>query len=47
MPADYLPPSENETAGLLPNHELGIKLHLNTNGLKASGYRLVLYYSNN
>lgn len=47
MPADYLPPSENETAGLLPNSELGIKLHLNTTGLKASGYRLVLYYSNN
>jgi predicted Zn finger-like uncharacterized protein len=47
MPADYLPQSENETAGLLPNRELGIKLHLNTTGLKVSGYRLVLYYSNN
>jgi predicted Zn finger-like uncharacterized protein len=47
IPADYLPPAENEAAGLLPNHELGIKLHLNTTGLKPSGYRLVLLYSNN
>jgi predicted Zn finger-like uncharacterized protein len=46
-PADYLPPAESETAGLLPNHELGIKLHLNTADLKPSGYRLVLLYSNN
>lgn len=47
MPANYLPSAENEAAGLLPNHELGIKLHLNTTDLKPSGYRLVLLYSNN
>jgi predicted Zn finger-like uncharacterized protein len=47
IPADYLPLAENEAAGLLPNHELGIKLNLNTTDLKPSGYRLVLLYSNN
>jgi predicted Zn finger-like uncharacterized protein len=47
IPADYLPSAENEAAGLLPNRELGIKLRLNTTGLKPSGYRLVLFYSNN
>lgn len=46
-PADYLPQAENEASGLLPNRELGIKLPLNTTGLKPSGYRLVLLYSNN
>jgi hypothetical protein len=46
IPADYLPQAENEAAGLLPNHELGIKLHLNTTDLKPSGYRLVLLYLN-
>lgn len=46
IPADYLPPTENEASGLLPNHELGIKLRLNTTDLKPSGYRLVLLYSN-
>jgi predicted Zn finger-like uncharacterized protein len=44
-PADYLPHTENESSGLLPNHELGIKLHLNTTNIKPSGYRLVLLYS--
>lgn len=43
-PTDYLPPSENEKTGLLPNHELGIKLNLDTTSLKPSGYRLVLFY---
>ena len=41
-PADYLPPSESPVLGLLPNHELGLKLHLDTADLKPSGYRLVL-----
>jgi predicted Zn finger-like uncharacterized protein len=45
MPADYLPPAANQATGLLSNHELGIKLRLNTTGLKPSGYRLVLLYS--
>lgn len=43
-PKDYLPPQENEPAGLLPNHELIVKLHLNTNDLRPTGYRLVLFY---
>lgn len=47
IPADYLPQSENESLGLPPNHELGIKLHLNTTNLKPSGYRLALLYLNN
>ncbi len=46
-PADYLPPSHNETAGLQPNLDFSIKLRLDTSDLKPSGYRLVLLYSNN
>lgn len=45
-PADYLPPLESEKFGLLPNHELGIKLHLDVADLKPTGYRLVLFYPN-
>ena len=44
-PADYLPPQESMQAGLLPNHELSIKLHLNTASLKPFGYRLAFFYS--
>jgi predicted Zn finger-like uncharacterized protein len=47
IPADYLPPTENEPVGLPPNHEVSIKLHLNTTTLKPAGYRLALLYSNN
>jgi predicted Zn finger-like uncharacterized protein len=43
-PTDYLSSTENETTGLLPNHEINIKLHLDTTGIKPSGYRLVLFY---
>lgn len=43
-PVDYLPPVENEATGLLPNHELSIKLQLDTTSLKPTGYRLVLFY---
>lgn len=46
-PADYLPQTESESSGLLPNHELSVKLHLNTTNIKPSGYRLVLLYSGN
>ncbi|MBI5909759.1 MAG: DUF3426 domain-containing protein [Betaproteobacteria bacterium] len=46
-PADYLPVTESETTGLLPNRELGIRLRLNTTGLRPMGYRLVLFYPNN
>ncbi|MGB4924688.1 MAG: zinc-ribbon and DUF3426 domain-containing protein [Candidatus Nitrotoga sp.] len=44
LPAEYLKPSEDEKQGLLPNHEMGIKLHLDTADLKATGYRLFLFY---
>ena len=43
-PKDYLPPQESEQTGLLPNHELGIKLYLGTADLRPTGYRLVLFY---
>lgn len=43
-PKDYLPQSENESVGILPNQELSLKLHLDTADLKPSGYRLALYY---
>lgn len=43
-PEDYLPPLENEQTGLLPNHEISVKLHLNTGDLRPTGYRLVLFY---
>ena len=45
-PVEYLPPLENQTTGLLPNHEINLKLHLNTSNLKPFGYRLVLLDSN-
>ena len=43
-PADYLPPSESQAAGLQPGRELAIRLHLDTQDLKPMGYRLVLFY---
>jgi predicted Zn finger-like uncharacterized protein len=43
-PADYLPPAEKEQVGLLPNHELVVKLRLDVGDLKPTGYRLVLFY---
>jgi predicted Zn finger-like uncharacterized protein len=43
-PADYLPPVEKEQNGLLPNHELAVKLRLDVTDLKPTGYRLVLFY---
>jgi len=43
-PADYLPPQENVAAGILPNHELNLRLHLYTDDLRPVGYRLVLFY---
>jgi len=44
LPGDYLPPSESHTPGLLPNHEVSVKLRLNTGSLKPVGYRLKLTY---
>jgi predicted Zn finger-like uncharacterized protein len=43
-PSDYLSSTDNVATGLLPNHEINIKLYLNTTGIKPSGYRLVLFY---
>ena len=43
-PVEYLKPGEDEKQGLLPNHEIGIKLHLDTANLKPTGYRLFLFY---
>lgn len=43
-PAEYLKPGEDEKQGLLSNHEIGIKLHLDTADLKPTGYRLFLFY---
>jgi predicted Zn finger-like uncharacterized protein len=43
-PKDYLPLTENEQTGLLPNHELSVKLQLGTADLKPTGYRLALHY---
>ncbi|MFZ1547988.1 MAG: zinc-ribbon and DUF3426 domain-containing protein [Candidatus Nitrotoga sp.] len=43
-PTEYLKPNEDEKQGLLPNHEIVIKLHLDTADIKPTGYRLFLYY---
>ena len=43
-PVDYLPPRESEATGMLPNHELNLRLHLFTYDLRPMGYRLVVYY---
>ena len=43
-PEDYLPPLETQQPGLLPNHEISIRLNLDTTDLKPSGYRLALIY---
>ncbi len=43
-PVDYLPKTENPVAGIQPDHELAIKLLLDTANLKPMGYRLALIY---
>jgi predicted Zn finger-like uncharacterized protein len=43
-PADYLPTSEHEQAGLQANHELVLKLLLDTTELNPNGYRLAVFY---
>lgn len=43
-PAHYLPPSEDQGAGLQAGRELNIRLHLDTGDLRPIGYRLVLFY---
>lgn len=44
LPADYLPAEENETRGLSANHEVSIRLRMDTAELRPVGYRLELYY---
>ncbi|CAH1903913.1 conserved hypothetical protein [Candidatus Nitrotoga sp. HW29] len=44
LPMEYLKLGEDEKQGLLPNHEIDIKLHLDTADLKPAGYRLFLFY---
>jgi hypothetical protein len=44
LPAEYLPSGENELSGFAGNHEVSIKLRLDTADLKPSGYRLELFY---
>ena len=44
LPAHYLKPGEEEKQGLAANHELSIKLHLDTTDLIPAGYRLFLFY---
>lgn len=43
-PADYLPSTESEQIGLQANHELNLKLLLDTTDLYPNGYRLVVLY---
>ena len=43
-PADYLPQLESETLGLLPQHEISVRLYLETADLRPTGYRLALLY---
>lgn len=44
--ADYLKFRDEETRGLAANRESSIKLYLDTNNLKAAGYKLFLFYPN-
>ena len=43
-PAEYLKQGEDEKQGLAANRELSVKLNLDITNLKASGYRLFLFY---
>lgn len=43
-PADYLKAGTSEHFGVPPNRDLDIRLRLDTTDLKASGYRLFLFY---
>lgn len=44
MPTDYLPADESLQTGFAANHEVSIKLRLNTADLRPVGYRLELFY---
>ena len=43
-PIEYLKSGEDEKQGLAANRELSVKLNLDITSLKASGYRLFLFY---
>ena len=43
-PVEYLKPGEDEKQGMAANRELSVKLNIDTNDLKPSGYRLFLFY---
>lgn len=43
-PVEYLKPDEDEKQGLAANHNLSVKLSIDTTDLKPSGYRLFLFY---
>ena len=44
QPSDYLPAEESQTRGLAANHEVSIRLRMDTAELRPVGYRLELYY---
>ena len=44
QPSDFLPAEESQTRGLAANHEISIKLRMDTAELRPVGYRLELYY---
>jgi len=43
-PLEYLKKVDDEKQGLAGNHELSVKLNLDTTDLKPAGYRLLLFY---
>jgi hypothetical protein len=43
-PMEYLKKEDDEKQGLAGNHELSVKLNLDTTDLKPAGYRLLLFY---
>jgi predicted Zn finger-like uncharacterized protein len=43
-PVEYLKKDDDEKQGLAGNHELSVKLNLDTTDLKPAGYRLLLFY---
>ncbi|MDO8349894.1 MAG: DUF3426 domain-containing protein [Gallionella sp.] len=44
LPEEYLPADENEQTGFPKNHEINLKLRMNTADLRPEGYRLELFY---
>jgi predicted Zn finger-like uncharacterized protein len=44
-PADYLDRSQDSSHGIDPNHEMPIKLYLDTGDVRPAGYRLYLFFA--